>query len=80
MPGRIRVFCQKKVIDDAYPTNTPRPDHPGKTEEPISIIHPSEASLNGGWGYFIVERAGEAAGSVERSYLMIDLYVYKEGE
>jgi hypothetical protein len=48
--------------------------------EHVSIKNQSSTIINGGWGYFIIERSGDHAGSPERSCQLIDLYLYKEGE
>ncbi len=47
-PGRVRVFCQKKVI------------------------------INGGWGYFLIEKGSSSSTECARD--CIDLYLYEEGE
>ena len=76
----IRIFCQKKVIDDVNSTNASRPEHTVQTMEHIPFIDPCGTSMNGGWGYFIIERSGDYAGSSQRFHPFIDLYLYKEGE
>ena len=68
LPGRIRVFCQKKLIDEANSTKTPRLSH----GESIPIKCPPGTILNGGWGYFIIERSGGD------DYPWVDLYLYQE--
>lgn len=80
LPGRIRLFCHKKVIDDANSTKTARLDHAEQTMEQGAIEHPSGTILDGGWGYFIIERSGYHACSSERSRPFVDLYLYREGE
>lgn len=72
--GSIRVFCQKKLIDDANSTKTARPGHAEQT-------YPSATIMNGGWGYFLIERGGNVStDSSESSRNSVDLYLYKEGE
>jgi len=78
--GSIRVFCQKKVIDKVNSTNASRPEHTVQTMEHTPFIDPSGTIMNGGWGYFIIERSGDYAGSSERSHPIVELYLYKEGE
>ena len=78
--GSIRVFCQKKLIDDVNSAITSTPGHTEQTVEHARYISPSGTTIKGGWGYFIIERSGDDAGSAERSHPMIDLYLYKEGE
>jgi hypothetical protein len=52
-----------------------------QSEEPATIIHHPKTEMNGGWGYFLIERSG---GFVPHSSVVIknlvDLYLYKEGE
>lgn len=78
--GRTRIFCQKKVIDNADPKNQSRPDQAESMMKPGLIQDPSDTILNGGWGYFIVERSRGSADSSERPCPLFDLYLYKEGE
>lgn len=78
-PGRIRVFCQKKVIDNANAVKTSRPDHAEPMMEPVPIQDPSSTILGGGWGYFIIERSAGSADSPKRNRPLFDLYLYKEG-
>ena len=80
LPGRICVFCQKKMIDNAISAKTSRPDHAELTKEQSSLKYHSSTITNGGWGYFIIERTGHVAGSSEKARPVIDLYLYKEGE
>lgn len=80
-PGPIKIYCQKKMIDDegSVKTSQPYPIEQGKNQKQIF----SEIGMNrtGGWGYFIIER-GEGpqsdSSSISKSY--IDLYLYKEGD
>jgi len=78
-PGSFRVFCQKKVIDYANAARTSRPDCAEPTMEPVPIKDPSGTYLNGGWGYFIIDRSGDEASSSGKSHPLIDLYLYREG-
>jgi hypothetical protein len=68
------------LIVDLNSANTSTSGHPDQTEEHAPDIYTYGTTIKGGWGYFIIERSGDNAGSAERSYLMIDLYLYKEGE
>ena len=80
-PGRIRVFCQKKAIDDANSTKTSGPYNTEQAMEHAQIIHHSGTKMNGGWGYFLIERGGNvSAGSCVSSWNSVDVYLYKEGE
>ncbi len=82
LPGRIRVFCQKKIIDEANSARAASPAHPQEqAEEPTQIVHNSGAETNGGWGYFLIGR-GEGFSAYYSSTVArnsIDLYLYKEG-
>lgn len=80
LPGHLRVFCQKKMLDDANSANNSRPDSTKHTMERTPILYYSDTTMSGGWGYFIIGRSGHSAGSSERSYPIVDLYLYKEGE
>lgn len=80
-PGRIRIFCQKKIVDDANAAKTPRAYHAEQAKKEKQILPDSGASTMGGWGYFIIER-GEDLPPDSSAILhnSIDLYLYKEGE
>jgi len=80
-PGSIRVFCPKKIIADADSAKTLVPYYaePGMEQAP-AIPYPG-TNMNGGWGYFLIERGGNlSADSSVSSWNSIDLYLYKEGE
>ncbi len=75
LPGRIRVFCQNRLVDAA------QSDHTEHATEPIQMILWPVVKMFGGWGYFLIERSGNvSAGSPARSGNSVDLYLYKEGE
>jgi len=79
--GSIRVFCHKKVIDDANSSQASRPDHAELTMEHTPIKIHSSTKMNGGWGYFLIDRGGNVSnGSSVSSRNSVDLYLYKEGE
>jgi hypothetical protein len=79
LAGRIRIFCQKKIIDDAALTKSMSPPEQDKQAKPIFL----DAKMNqiGGWGYFIIER-GEDLPPYSSAICQssIYLYLYKEGE
>jgi hypothetical protein len=80
LQGRIRVFCQKKLIDDPNIAKTSRPSHTGRTMQPVQMIHHPVTRMDGGWGYFLIERGGnDCADFPLSSYHLVDLYLYKEG-
>lgn len=80
-PGGIRIFCQKKMIQDVNAASASGPDHVEQGKKQKQIFPDCEASKIGGWGYFMIERGEDlppySAGIPHNS---IDLYLYKEGE
>jgi hypothetical protein len=75
-PGWIRIFCQKKIMDDEKSAKTSRPP---KQDKQQNQVFPD--SGGGGWGYFIIERGEDLppySSAIPQSY--IDLYLYKEGK
>jgi len=77
----IRVFCQKKIIDNVNYAKTSRLYNAEESMEHAQIIHPSSTKMNGGWGYFLIERGGNVStGSCVSARNSVDLYLYKEGE
>jgi hypothetical protein len=80
--GRIRIFCQKKIIKDANATQvTSEPCHTEHSKKQKQNFPDSEARTIGGWGYFMIDR-GEVLppDSSAIPHNTIDLYLYKEGE
>jgi hypothetical protein len=80
-PGRIRIFCQKKMIEDANAASASGSDHIEQGKKQKQIFPDCEASKIGGWGYFMIERGEDLppySSGIPRS--SIDLYLYKEGE
>lgn len=77
MPGRVRLFCQKKIIDNANSTEITRLYHAEHPIDLIKSIHHSAAKIKGGWGYFVIEKGGDV---LTDSWNSVDLYLYKEGE
>jgi hypothetical protein len=81
LPERIRVFCQKKIIDNAYSAKTSRPYDTEQVLEHAQFVYPTDTKINGGWGYFLIERGGNVStGTSASSWNSVDLYLYKEGE
>lgn len=78
--GRIRIFCQKKMIADATSAKTSRVYHPEHGKEPTKLLPDSGANTIGGWGYFMIERGEDLSPSSALSHHSVDLYLYKEGE
>ena len=57
-PGQIRIFCQKKMIEDA---NAAKLSRAYRTEQAIKdeqISPDPGANKMGGWGYFTIEKGG----------------------
>ncbi len=77
----VRLFCQKQAIADE---NLQKPAIRFKPEpgpNPSQVIHCSAPEINGGWGYFLVERGGSSQPeSMPGTNNWIDLYLYKEGK
>ena len=81
IPGRIRIFCQKKMIGDANSAKASRPYHADRAQEHLQVLPYPGASVVGGWGFFMIERGEELpphSSAIPHNY--IDLYLYKEGE
>lgn len=80
-PARVRIFCQKKMIEDANAVSASPPDQRERGKKQKQILPDCEASKIGGWGYFMIERGEDlppySAGVPHGS---IDLYLYTEGE
>jgi hypothetical protein len=79
--GRIRIFCQRKILDDANSTKPSRPVHTEPDKEQKQTFADSGANAIGGWGYFIIERGEDLPpDSPAIPHNSIDLYLYQEGE
>jgi hypothetical protein len=80
LPGRIRVFCQIKLIDRLTSAKS-EPCYPEQNMEQVQMIHHPSTRIDGGWGYFLIERGGDfQPGSSVSTCNWIDLYLYREGE
>ena len=76
-PARIRIFCQKKIIDDANAARaTSRPYHTEQAMEHPPMILDFGTKMNGGWGCFLIQRGANVS---DDSHHLIDLYLYREG-
>jgi hypothetical protein len=79
--GRIRIFCQKKMIEDACSAKTTRLHHIEQAIGEERAVRYSDLIVNGGWGYFLVERTSDSSASPSGGPShFIDLYLYVEGE
>lgn len=76
-PARIRIFCQKRIMDDANAVRAT--SKPYQSEQVIGNtpkIPDFGANMNGGWGCFLIKRAGNVS---DDSRHFVDLYLYREG-
>lgn len=81
LAGRIRIFCQKKMIEDANSAKPSSPHHTEQHKRPEQIFPDSGVNPIGGWGYFMIERGGDfPTDSSIIPHSDIDLYLYREGE
>ncbi len=79
-PTYIRIFCQNRTVEDIKIVNSASRDKAERNIESAQIIHHSDPELNGGWGYFLVERGGSIPPDSSVSNCnWIELYLYKEG-
>jgi len=80
-PPRIRIFCQKKIIEDANAARaTSRPYHTEQAMEHSPLILDFGTKMNGGWGCFLIKRGGNVSDDASlRSDHFVDLYLYREG-
>jgi len=79
--GRIRIFYQKKMIEDACSEKSSGLQNIKQIIGQERYVRCSGFEKNGGWGYFFIIRGQnfQEGGSVS-SQNRIDLYLYKEGE
>ncbi len=79
-PERIRIFCQRKWLSGANSAKTSTSHSAQRVMEGASAITYPGTKMNGGWGYFLIERGVDlSGGSSVPSWNSIDLYLYKEG-
>ncbi len=79
-PGRIRIFCQKKIIDDANSAKSSRSYQVVQVKEHARKFPDSGVNMLGGWGYFLIERGEDFLPySSANPHNCIDLYLYREG-
>ena len=80
-PGRIRIFCQKRRIDEA---NAAKPLEPSQAEPGKELRQMiSDSTLKGipGWGYFMIARVEVLPlDSSAIPHGCMDLYLFKERE
>ncbi len=81
LPGRIRIFCQEKLINKANSAKTSSSYNTEQGLERAQFVHHPGTKMTGGWGYFLIETGGNVStGSSANSWNSVDLYLYKEGE
>ncbi len=78
--GLVRVFCQKKIIDDAYFERAASRLDPAeqKMELAHAILDPGKKT-DGGWGCYAIEKGRESTGAActEAGHIL-EIYVYRE--
>lgn len=77
-PGRIQIFCQKKILDDVNPMKTSATDRNIQGKKHTQSFPDSEMNMIGGWGYFMIERGEDLPSSSAIPHTCVDLYIYKE--
>lgn len=80
-PERIRIFCQKKIMDNANAVRaSSRTYHTEQAIEHSLMIPDFGAKMDGGWGCFLIKRGSNVSGAASlRSHHFVDLYLYREG-
>ncbi len=80
-PTYVRLYCQKETPDDSNPVNMLDRHKSRQTLESAQIIDRRKPKINGGWGYFLVERGVSSKTGTSATLLnWVDLYLYQEGE
>jgi hypothetical protein len=80
-PGRIRIFCRKRMIHDARAAKTSRSSRTGQGQQQKQMVPDSGAGRIGGWGYFMIERGENLPpDSSTIPHNFVDLYLYREGQ
>ena len=80
-PLSIRLFCQKKTIEELKSAKTSSYFIAEPPAELPQVNHYSETKIEGGWGYFLIERGSDFnPASSESTSNQIDLYLYMEGK
>ncbi len=82
LPEQIRIFCQKKIIDDANSTRaTSRPHGIEQGIKHAQMVLEPGTKLIKGWGYFLIERGADFQPDASvNPHNYVDLYLYREGE
>lgn len=80
-PAQIRIFCQKKIIDDVNAARaTSQLYHTEQAMDHSRMILDFGTQMNGGWGCFFIKRGGNVSDIASlSSHHFVDLYLYREG-
>ncbi len=78
--GRVRVFCQKKIIGDTcFERPASQLDPAGQRMERPQAILATGRKMNGGWGYYAIEKGRDSTDAAcKESCPIIEIYVYRE--
>ncbi len=78
--GRVRVFCQRQIIDEGYSERVaPQPDAAGQRLHRAQAILGPGKKMKGGWGYYAIEKGSDSTGAAcQESCHTIEIYVYRE--
>ncbi len=79
--GRVRVFCQRKIIDAAYFERPASQLDPAgqRLARAHAILDPGKNLDGGGWGYYAIEKGRDPTDAAcEASCHIIEVYVYRE--
>ncbi len=72
--GRVRLFCQRKIVDEEHFERATLQFDPAE-----QAIRDSGEKMNGGWGCYAIEKGRDftEAACTEPCYI-IDIYIYRE--
>lgn len=77
-PEQIRIFCQKKLLNEVIPMDFPMDNRNNLAIEQTQNFSNIMANRLGGWGYFIIERSEKNLSSSANRHTFLDLFIYKE--
>jgi hypothetical protein len=79
--GRVRVFCQKKILDDLHTARASLPPFDtDQTTHQEQMVLQSGPKMYAGWGYYVIERGiGPICAPKTETGHVIELYIYQEG-
>ena len=79
-PARMRIFCQKKILDDAKAARAnSRTHHTDQAMEHSPMIPDLGTKISGGWGCFLIKRGSNVSDVSLSADNFVDLYLYREG-